>query len=424
MPESLVCAVCSADGRVASHYGGQVSCLSCKAFFRRHARQHAHFLCAKGGRCEVTPDGRKSCRACRFQRCLSVGMDPKLVQSDRTWDKDARPRWKTLEKKGEKERLAAESTSNLSLQLEVPVDFEGPLGFRSSVKLPERADFAAALRFFREADRFVDEFADTGYTLTAAAPFYRFDVNLSLEEAFLLAPRRLSNRTKILWQPHSFITMEQLQPTWCRSVLYCVDSLSYIPQLRLLEPKDQMRMMVGRGLHSGALLVINRTLRNTKKKCLLASGGTYLPLEPEEVAYFNAEGSIASYLQLAEIYYQCVVEEFKAADLSDEEFLFLRLLSFFAPVKGLTAGGVEIVRSARDYYESLFIRFLCSKMERNAAIERMSQLLALLPVLEQGTAMETSHMSRAMLFNYPELQGKLITDFYSAIVSRTPLFCA
>ncbi|KAI6226248.1 hypothetical protein M3Y99_01314300 [Aphelenchoides fujianensis] len=339
MLSSLACAVCSADGRVASHYGGQASCLSCKAFFRRNSRQNAHFSCANGGRCKITPDGRKSCRACRFQRCLSIGMDPKRVQSDRTWDKDARPRWKTLGKKNEKDRLSVEFTSNLSLQLEVPVDFEGPLGFRSSVKLPERADFAAVLRFFQEADRFVDEFADTGYTLTAAAPFYRFDVNLSLEEAFLWAPRRLSNRTKMLWQPHSFITMEQLQPTWCRSVLYCVDSLSYIPQLRLLEPKDQMRMMVGR-------------------------------------------------------------------------------------VKGLTADGVEIVRSAHDYYTSLFIRFLCSKMDRKAAIERMSQLLALLPVLEQGTAMETSHMSRAMLFNFPELQGRLITDFYSAIISRTPLFSA
>ncbi|KAI6219860.1 hypothetical protein M3Y99_01633400 [Aphelenchoides fujianensis] len=42
----------------------------------------------------------------------------------------------------------------------------------------------------------------------------------------------------------------------------------------------------------------------------------------------------------------------------------------------------------------------------------------------QGTAMETSHMSRVLLFNYPELQGRLITDFYSAIVSRTPLFSA
>ncbi|KAI6234002.1 hypothetical protein M3Y99_00853600 [Aphelenchoides fujianensis] len=398
---------------------------SCKAFFRRNARQHVHFSCAYGGRCKITPDGRKSCRACRFQRCLSVGMDPKLVQSDRTWDKDARPRWKTLGKKnGEKDRLTAESTSNLSLQLEVPVDFEGPLGFRSGVKLPERADFAAVLRFFREADSFVDEFADTGYTLTAAAPFYQFDVNLSLEEAFLLAPRRLSNRTKILWQPHSFITIEQFQPIWCRSVLYCVDSMSYIPQLRLLEPKDQMRMMVGRGLQTGGLIVLSRMLRNTKKKCILAGCGTYLPLELEELAHFNAEGSIALYLQLAEVYYQSVVEEFKAADLSDEEFLFLRMLSFFVPVKGLTAGGVEIVRSAHDFYESLFIRFLCSKLDRKAAIERMSQLLALLPVLEQGTAMETSHMSRALLFNYPELQGRLITDFYSAIVSRTPLFPA
>ncbi|KAI6207314.1 hypothetical protein M3Y99_01848500 [Aphelenchoides fujianensis] len=290
MSADVRCGVCGESG-ASPHYGG-VSCLSCRAHFRRVVRQNLRPLCAKGGGCVIVANGRKCCRACRYSRCLAVGMDPKLVQSDRTWDKDARPRWKVIEeKRAERSSQPAELVPSSSRHLDVLVDFEGALGFRAGVQLPERGDFSAFLRYALESDRFVDEFADTGFTHCASPPHFRYDMNLSIEEAFFSAPRRLANRTKMVWQPNS---------------------------------------------------------------------------------------ALADYVEIGLEYYDNVVEAFKAACLSDEEFLFLRMLVFFSGVSGLSAKGREFQAA-------------------NTAI---------------------NYTSKAILFNYAEFQGNLMFELHRALSSR------
>lgn len=239
-----------------------------------------------------------------------------VVQSDRTWDRDARPRWKAIEeKKAGKNSPSEEVVSSSSCHLDVVsassiistpfccfhlVDFEGPLGFRAGVELPARGDLSAFLRYATLSDRFVDTFADTGYTHHAAPPFFSYNMNLSLEEAFFSAPRRLANRTRVsgfcsvctflvqmMWEPNNWVTPEEFQPVFCRGMLYCIDVMSSIPQIRLLEPRDQVRMMVGRGIQTGEVIVLQRTLRITKKRCILIAGGTYLPLEADELVRYK-----------------------------------------------------------------------------------------------------------------------------------------
>ncbi|KAI6192804.1 hypothetical protein M3Y99_01919600 [Aphelenchoides fujianensis] len=186
MSSDVRCEVCGESG-ASRHYGG-VS--SCRAHFRRAVRQNLRPLCAKSGRCEIVANGRKCCRACRYSRCLAVGMDPKLVQSDRTWDKDARPRWKAIEeKRTERSSQSADLVPSSSRHLGVArasnlMEFEGPLGLRPGVQLPARGDFSAFLRYALDSDWFVDEFADTGFTHYASPPHFRYDMNLSIEEAW------------------------------------------------------------------------------------------------------------------------------------------------------------------------------------------------------------------------------------------------
>ena len=42
------------------------------------------YVCRFGNNCIVDKFQRNSCRCCRFQRCLEVGMDPKAVRPDRS----------------------------------------------------------------------------------------------------------------------------------------------------------------------------------------------------------------------------------------------------------------------------------------------------------------------------------------------------
>ncbi|GMR33911.1 hypothetical protein PMAYCL1PPCAC_04106, partial [Pristionchus mayeri] len=75
------CVVC-ADRATGLHYSVP-SCNGCKTFFRRTIICGRRFKCHKDGQCQFNKQGRCSCRACRFQKCLDSGMDPHAIQQSR-----------------------------------------------------------------------------------------------------------------------------------------------------------------------------------------------------------------------------------------------------------------------------------------------------------------------------------------------------
>uniref|UniRef100_A0A1I7WMY5 Nuclear receptor domain-containing protein n=1 Tax=Heterorhabditis bacteriophora TaxID=37862 RepID=A0A1I7WMY5_HETBA len=76
-----ICAVCG-DGHAKLHYG-VLACYGCKGFFRRTLTGKYRYACRFGNNCIVDKYQRNSCRYCRFNRCIEVGMDPKAVRPDR-----------------------------------------------------------------------------------------------------------------------------------------------------------------------------------------------------------------------------------------------------------------------------------------------------------------------------------------------------
>ncbi|XP_077409079.1 steroid hormone receptor ERR2-like isoform X2 [Vanacampus margaritifer] len=80
IPKRL-CLVC---GDVASGYHyGVASCEACKAFFKRTIQGNIEYSCPATNECEITKRRRKSCQACRFMKCLKVGMLKEGVRLDR-----------------------------------------------------------------------------------------------------------------------------------------------------------------------------------------------------------------------------------------------------------------------------------------------------------------------------------------------------
>ncbi|XP_067877732.1 steroid hormone receptor ERR1 isoform X3 [Heterodontus francisci] len=81
---SLVKRLCLVCGDVASGYHyGVASCEACKAFFKRTIQGSIEYSCPAASDCEITKRRRKSCQACRFTKCLSVGMMKEGVRLDR-----------------------------------------------------------------------------------------------------------------------------------------------------------------------------------------------------------------------------------------------------------------------------------------------------------------------------------------------------
>ena len=98
MRPKLPCVVCTAT-TVYSYYGAIV-CDPCRTFFRRQVMgqkvcsrlccfilfQWLYFPqkleCPSSRNCKIFADTRKNCSWCRFQKCLSVGMKPEMVEHD------------------------------------------------------------------------------------------------------------------------------------------------------------------------------------------------------------------------------------------------------------------------------------------------------------------------------------------------------
>ncbi|XP_062860463.1 steroid hormone receptor ERR2 [Trichomycterus rosablanca] len=80
-PPKRLCLVCG-DFASGYHYG-VASCEACKAFFKRTIQGNIEYNCPVANDCEITKRRRKSCQACRFQKCLQAGMMREGVRMDR-----------------------------------------------------------------------------------------------------------------------------------------------------------------------------------------------------------------------------------------------------------------------------------------------------------------------------------------------------
>ena len=74
----LICLVCGDTARGINF--NVMSCMSCKTFFRRHATKlHINLKCLRSNNCEISIQTRGDCSACRLDKCLTLGMNPKLI---------------------------------------------------------------------------------------------------------------------------------------------------------------------------------------------------------------------------------------------------------------------------------------------------------------------------------------------------------
>ncbi|XP_029440377.1 nuclear receptor subfamily 5 group A member 2-like [Rhinatrema bivittatum] len=78
---SETCPICS--DRVSGYHYGLLTCESCKGFFKRTVQKNKRYICLEEQSCSINKAQRRRCPACRFRKCLSVGMKLEAVRANR-----------------------------------------------------------------------------------------------------------------------------------------------------------------------------------------------------------------------------------------------------------------------------------------------------------------------------------------------------
>lgn len=78
--EPKFCGVCG-DQAKGYHFNA-LTCEGCKGFFRRAIKRSSPLQCSFLNTCIITKNNRRSCQACRFQKCQAIGMRKEMVMSE------------------------------------------------------------------------------------------------------------------------------------------------------------------------------------------------------------------------------------------------------------------------------------------------------------------------------------------------------
>lgn len=76
------CPICG--DKISGFHYGIFSCESCKGFFKRTVQNRKNYICLRGSSCLISISTRKKCPACRFNKCLNMGMKLEAIREDRT----------------------------------------------------------------------------------------------------------------------------------------------------------------------------------------------------------------------------------------------------------------------------------------------------------------------------------------------------
>lgn len=76
------CPICG--DKISGFHYGIFSCESCKGFFKRTVQNRKNYICLRGSNCLISISTRKKCPACRFNKCLNMGMKLEAIREDRT----------------------------------------------------------------------------------------------------------------------------------------------------------------------------------------------------------------------------------------------------------------------------------------------------------------------------------------------------
>ncbi|KHJ87955.1 zinc finger, C4 type [Oesophagostomum dentatum] len=306
-----ICAVCG-DGHAKLHYG-VLACYGCKGFFRRTLTGKYRYACRFGNNCVVDKFQRNSCRYCRFNRCIEVGMDPKAVRPDR--DLTGKQKVPRIRKKPIDEELLSHV-----LRLHGD-DWSRKLNNDTRILLLQLMNIEAKVVK-----------GDMNMSNNMQPP--RDPRNISLKEMFELKPSMDGRRTEMRYEPFRMARTEELSEIAHRRAIAAVDWVDSLTEIaEVAETEDKVALV--KSCYS-PLTIFNfsaRTAQNTPNPDILClCSHSYVPrrLPPE----FNETNHLSNVLidrTLNEL-----VAPLRKLNLKEEEIVPLKAIIILNPTITVT----------------------------------------------------------------------------------------
>ncbi|ULT96697.1 hypothetical protein L3Y34_004916 [Caenorhabditis briggsae] len=337
-PEShfLICRVCD-DSNGQPHYG-TICCPSCKGFFRRVYMSEKKFECYRGNMCVIEKGTRNICRACRYKKCLQVGMNVK----------DIRGKYNSTSTDYERSSSSAESTPKSSKDTELGVS-----------EAMEMAQVYMNL----------EKYCENNYC----------ESNMCRDEENLLIDRMLNSnvleliqktspqcpRFKRDWKPLEILNLENFCRSWSRSIVHFLDFATRFPVFNQLSTSDKRAWFISRLAPCSFLTMAYQTRVEMCEGLLFGCSNVY-PLKSDRWTSVENEHLRGLFSSITETMFSFVIYPMMNLKITDLHYSLLKACVFFSTgivVTSVSDKGMELMRNEYAKHKNALLKLLMNGVE-------------------------------------------------------------
>jgi nuclear factor 4 len=406
-----ICSVCG-DKSAGKHYG-VAACYGCKGFFRRTIRAKQSYSCRFEQRCMIDRDQRNACRACRFQRCLEVGMEPEAIRPDRdVIGKQKNPRKRKL-KREENNCLPSPTDENLDHSFRYMEPSEMILSWLANIetKNPLQQDYSSPIGISNNFLRIKSDPDSSVITLFQ---------NPSALNAY---------RVPMPGEPGRIATVEQFQHAMRRYVVVAIDwinSIFEMAKVSQVTPSNEMaieKMTMLKNTFSNfcVLQKVTQTARmmatTNVQDCLVLSNGSLIPRDLprhlRELQFFS--NNIVSKL-IDEL-----VIPFQKYGISETEKAVLTVLTLMeSESRGMSDTTAE---KLGKFKADLNLAYFSQTWENSAQMNRSTGLILLLPTVARISATYSENVQMAKMFGVQPIDKYVLEIMLNEIPDSSDETC-
>ncbi|CAJ0601107.1 unnamed protein product [Cylicocyclus nassatus] len=283
-------------------------------------------------------------------------------------------------------------------------------GYQFALDIAQDANFQQLLRNLNSLEIYCDAPHESFYEPTSSCC-----IDVSIEEAFS-SPQKISTRRPLETSNNRQITLRTLKRMWCRLVAHYFEWVAGVPELRLMDAQQRIKLVTRQLCKIICLVVSFWTYQRGDEGIFFGSGLSFYPKEEHDHVLSNYLTALANVIQ------SHVVTTFQQIGVTREEYLLLKLVALFEHALTIAALHVRfpladglIVENALTKYRTAMvnhIKYSNPQLDHEAVMTRISTLFGVVPYLELLSELDNMHLTNLIMRNNGDMQGRLTNEIH------------